>query len=218
MNNSTPGRTLEDNIKIKRHSDRARYDRGTVNSILDESMVCHVAFSDSGHVFNIPMIFARNGNRIILHASIKSRIYEVMAAGAEVSITVTIIDGIVLARSAYNSSMNYRSAIILGRSSVIKDSGKKLEASGIITEKITRGRWDDCRKPTETELRATGFVEVEIQNFSSKIREGPPVDNPEDLSLPYWSGIIPIRLSKGVPQSSNSLGKEVPLPDYLREM
>lgn len=207
---------MQDKIKVKRQVDRAKYDRETLDRILDEALVGHVAFQDSGHVFNIPMIFARNGDKILLHSSVKSRIYEVLASGTEVNITVTIVDGIVLAKSAYHSSMNYRSAMVFGETTAILDPDSKMAASKLITEKIAPGRWNDCRKPNVAELKATGFVEVQISEFSSKIRQGPPVDDPADLSLPNWYGVIPVSLSRGIPIGMPEDGKSIEIPEYLK--
>lgn len=215
IDNSVMG--LEKHTKVMRHAERGRYDLDTIKGILDEGMVCHVAFSQSGQLFNIPMIYARNENTIFLHTSIKSRIYEVLSSGTDICVTVTLVDGIVLAKSAFHSSLNYRSVILFGKSAPIEETGEKLEVARLITEKITPGRWNDCRIPREEELRATGFLKLEIDEVSAKIREGPPVDDPTDANLSYWSGVIPIELKRKIPVSVVDPEK-TPFPEYLRNI
>lgn len=208
---------MDDRSKVKRHAERGRYDTETVNKILDEGMICHVAFSQDGQMFNIPMIHARSGNSLVLHASIKSRIYEYLATGAEVSITVTLVDGIVLAKSAHHSSLNYRSVVIFGKPFPILGDQEKLAAAHLVVNKIAPGRWEDSRQPTEPELRATGFLNVDINEASAKVREGPPIDDSADLDLPYWTGVIPLNVTRGNPIPAEG-SEKLPKPEYLKRL
>lgn len=203
-------------IKVVRHSDRGVYNEETAFSILDEGMVCHVAFMEDGVPYNLPMIYVRIGKFIYLHGSVKSRIYKVLAAGQQACVTVTILDGVVLAKSAYNSSMNYRSTMVYGRMRPVDSNSRKLQVLEGLTEKMMKGRWQDCRRPTEEELKITGILELEIGEFSSKIRNGDPIDNLEDQPLNYWSGVIPLEIVHGEPQSSPDVPAGNTVPDYLR--
>ncbi len=202
---------------VKRHQERGRYDSETLNGILDEALICHVAFSMDNQPYNMPMIPVRIGSDLYLHTSIKSRIYKVLSSGIEACATATLLDGLVLAKSAYNSSMNYRSAIVFGKMSPVTDDRERLAVAKKLTEKIASGRWSDCRHPSEGELKATGFLKLPITKFSAKIRSGPPIDNPEDLKLPFWSGVVPVTTVKGIPETSPVDRGKIDLPGYLIE-
>ena len=203
---------MDPKITVHRHPDRGHYDRETVNSILDEGFVCHIAFFSEGDVYNLPMTYVRIADSIYVHASNKSRIYSTLSSGARACITVTLLDGIVLAKSVYNNSMNYRSAMILGSFVPVLENEEKMRAAEELTEKLTKGRWDDSRIPSSGELKVTGFLRMPISEFSSKIRSGPPIDNGEDLKLPYWTGIIPLKLQREAPIPS----EPIDTPAYLR--
>ena len=206
---------MEIDTLVKRHPERGRYDSDTVHSILDDSAICHVAFSIGNFPYNMPMIPVRVDSELFLHTSIKSRFYSILSSGIDCCVTVTIIDGLVLAKSAYNSSMNYRSALFFGKLSPVTDVQEKLMVLERLTEKMAKGRWEDCRHPSEAELKATGILKLPISKYSAKIRSGPPTDNPEDLSLPFWSGVVPITSIRGKPETNPlDLGK-IDVPDYL---
>lgn len=202
-------------IRVKRQPDRGKYDRKSIYSILDQALICHVAFSAGDVPYNIPMIPLRYGPVLYVHTSIKSRFYHVLSSGVPTCVAATILDGIVLAKSAYNSSMNYRSAMVFGPMSPVTEEAEKLMAAEKLTEKIAAGRWVDCRQPNEGELRATGFLKLSIDTFSAKVRSGPPGDNPDDLSLPHWSGVIPVTSSKGSPVTAPADQGKIGVPDYL---
>lgn len=201
--------------RVKRHPNRGKYDRESVNAILDEGMVCHTAFQSDGQPFNIPMLYARIGEDIFIHTSIRSRFYDILKSGSSVCIAVTLLDGIVLAKSAFNSSMNYRSAVIFGSMTPVTEEAEKMVVSEAITEKIAKGRWNDCRRPNKNELKATGFLKMPISEFSVKVREGPPVDDPKDLDLEYWSGVIPVTEIRGTPVTSRDNANSTGIPGYL---
>lgn len=200
---------------VGRHKERGRYDNGAVYGVLDEALICHVAFILDGFPYNMPMIQVRIGSDLFIHASIKSRFYEILSGGIEACVTATLLDGIVLAKSAYNSSMNYRSALVFGRMAPVTDEAQKRLVAERLTEKIARGRWADCRQPSDDELKATGILRIPIETFSVKIREGPPADNPSDLDLPYWSGVVPVSISKGEPITAPSEKEKIAVPEYL---
>lgn len=200
---------------VKRHQERGKYDTETVYGILDEALISHVAFSVDSQPYNMPMIPVRIGSTLYLHTSIKSRFYGILSRGIDTCVAATILDGLVLAKSAYNSSMNYRSAMVFGKMSPVAGSSEKLMAAEKLTEKIMKGRWSDCRQPSEGELRATGFLKIPISVFSAKVRTGPPIDNAEDLSLPHWSGVVPVESARGEPVTSPTDEGKTGCPDYL---
>ena len=193
-----------DSIKVKRHPERGKYDLDTIYGILDQGMVCHVAFAQDGVQFNIPMLYVRIGNELFLHGSMKSRIYSTLVSGADTCISVTILDGVVVAKSAYNCSMNYRSASIYGKISPVQDQEEKIDVMKKLVEKMIPGRWDDCRKPNMNEVDVTGIMKISIDKFSSKVREGEPIDNEADLGLPHWTGVIPLSITSGNPITSGA--------------
>ena len=203
--------------RVGTHSERGKYDRETLYGILDESLICHISFVSNGHVFNIPMIFARAGNSVYIHSSIGGRLYENLSSGTDICLTATLLDGMVVAKSAFHSSMNYRAAMIFGKFKPVDGVKEKMSVARTITEKMIKGRWSDCRLPKENELRATGFLRLELQDFSCKVREGDPVEDPSDMDLPYWSGVVPISLQMGQPKAATSKGPEPKLPEYLKE-
>ena len=205
------------NTVVNGHKERGKYDTGTIYGILDGSLICHVAFSIDGLPYNMPMIPVRIDNMLYLHTSVKSRFYETLSKGTDACIAATLLDGIVLAKSAYNSSMNYRSTMVFGKLAPVTDPEEKLKASHKLTEKIAGGRWADCRRPSESELRATGFLKIPITTFSSKVREGSPIDNQEDLSLRHWSGVIPLWIARGEPVTSPNDEGRITLPGYLQD-
>lgn len=203
--------------RVRREPQRGHYDRATIDEVLDAGMVAHVGFvSSGGEPFVMPMLYARDGDRLLIHGSSASRLLTTAGQGIDVCVTVSLIDGIVVARSAFNSSLNYRSVVALGRARVIDDPAAKLEALERLTEFLIPGRWDDCRQPAERELKATWILEMPIDEASAKIRTGGPNDDREDLGLDFWAGVIPF--AKGVmpPIPHQGLRAGIALPDYLR--
>jgi len=206
-----------DHATVRRHADRGSYDREVIDAILDEAPFCHVAFVHDGRPVVIPTIHVRVGDSVILHGSPASRMLRTLEQGPEVSIAVTLLDGLVLARSVFNHSMNYRSVVLFGRAGVIEDPGRKLEAMRVFTEKILPGRWDDARRPSRNEFKGTLMLSVPIHAVSAKVRAGPPVDDEEDRDLDVWAGVIPIEMVRGEPVPDPSLRAGIEIPDYLAE-
>lgn len=203
--------------RVNRYPNRGKYDTETLNSIVDNNIICHVAFSDGSDQYNIPMICARRGEILYTHSSIKGRLYKLLGSGTPVCITLTEVNGIVLARSAFNSSLNYRSAMIFGSMSEITDHSEKMLVMESIVEKIVNGRWNDCRKPSQSEIDATAILGIRMNEFSCKVREGPPSDNPEDAELPYWAGVINLSTRKVIEQTGGEKSGEIPLPGYIEK-
>jgi uncharacterized protein len=184
---------------IKRLPDRGRYDAETLYSILDEAPICTVSYIIDGRPFAIPTIHARVNDTVYLHGSTASRTLGALSTGAEVCLTATIIDGLVVARSAFHSSMNYRSACVVGAAHEVTDQAEKLLAMQAVTEHVLPGRWDEARPPTPKEIAGTRIVAVSIEEAAAKVRTGPPIDDEEDLDLPIWAGVIPLRTTADSP-------------------
>ena len=198
--------------QVRRLPDRAAYDRPTIHAILDEGLVCHVGFVSEGQPFVIPMNYGRDGDRLLLHGSAASRLTRGLAAGWPVCLTVTVLDGLVLARSAFHHSMNFRSVVLFGRAALVADPAAKTAALRVISEHVIPGRWDEVRPPNARELAVTTVLEVPIDEASAKIRTGPPKDDLEDLVLPVWAGVLPLETIPGEPVKDGDGGPaEVPL-------
>ena len=204
--------------KVLRLAKRGLYDEETVFDIVDSALICHVAYEIDGQPYAMPTLVARDGNTILLHGHAKSRTLLHAGAGNPVCITVTHTDGIVLARSVFNHSINYRAAMIYGRGRLITDPDEKLDVLFRFTEKLIPGRWDDTRPSTEQELKGTAAVAVEIESASAKVRTGMPSDEPEDLELPTWAGVIPIRQVFEDPIPDQHTPPDVPVPEYLHDL
>lgn len=199
---------------LKRLPKRGSHERKTINSILDEGFICHVGFCVDGQPFVIPTGYARVGDTLFIHGSQASRMLRTLSGGVDVCVTVTLVDGLVLARSAFHHSMNYRSAVIFGRARIVEDDEEKLSALLALSEHFIRGRWQDVREPTETELRQTTVLSVPIVEASAKIRTGPPLDDEEDYALNVWAGVVPLRMVAGEPVPDPRLPAEIAVPDY----
>jgi hypothetical protein len=198
--------------QVRRLPDRAAYDRETIHAILDEGLVCHVGFVSEGQPHVIPMSYGRDGDRLLLHGSAASRLMRGLEAGWPVCLTVTLLDGLVLARSAFHHSMNFRSVVMFGRATPVDDPAAKSAALHAISEHVVPGRWDEVRPPNARELAATAVLEVPIEEASAKIRTGPPRDDLEDLSLPVWAGVLPLETIPGEPVPDEAGGPaEAPL-------
>ena len=202
--------------QVRRLPERGAYDRQTIDAILDEGLVCHVGLSSEGQPFVLPMNFGRDGDRLLLHGSAASRLMRGLAAGSPACFTVTLLDGLVLARSAFHHSMNFRSVVLFGRATPIEDPAGKTAALRVISEHLLPGRWDAVRLPNVRELAATTVVEVPIEEASAKIRTGPPRDDPEDLAWPVWAGVLPLALLPGEPVSDGA-GSGVDAPPHVRD-
>jgi nitroimidazol reductase NimA-like FMN-containing flavoprotein (pyridoxamine 5'-phosphate oxidase superfamily) len=203
-----------DRTKLKRLPKRGHFDRETVYSILDEGFICHVGFTVDGQPFVIPTGYARAGDKLYIHGSQASRMLRSLAGEIDACATVTIVDGLVLARSAFHHSMNYRSVLILGRASLVDDPAEKYDALLALSEHIVRGRWADVREPTEQEMVQTTVLKLPIEEASAKIRTGPPLDDEEDYALPIWAGVVPLKLVAGEPVKDPRLTADVPVPEY----
>ncbi len=185
--------------RLRRIAKRGSYDRALVHSILDEALVCHVGFVDAGQPFVLPTAFARRGERLYLHGAVANRSLTVMTDGLPLCLTVTLLDGLVLARSAFHHSMNYRSVVVLGTAYEIADEAEKRAALDALVERARPGRSLETRPANAVELRTTRVLALDLVEVSAKVRTGPPLDDPEDLALPYWAGVIPLKLSAGTP-------------------
>ena len=200
--------------RVVREPHRGVYDRETIYKILDEGIVCHVGFSTEAQPFVIPTLYARVGDTVYFHGSAASRMLRGAASGIPVCITVTLIDGLVLARSVFNHSMNYRSVVALGKATLVDQPEEKLEALRAFTEKILPGRWDDARQPNDKELKATSILKLPLTEVSAKIRSGPVQDDEEDYILPVWAGVVPLHVQADTPIRDERCDPAIPLPGY----
>ena len=199
---------------VRRHPERGVYERAVIDAILDEALFCHVGLVHDGQPFVIPTIHARAGDLLYLHGSPASRMLRELARGIEVCVTATLLDGIVLARSVYNHSLNYRSALILGRARLVEERDEKLAALAGIVEHIVPGRSADARTPNDRELAGTAVLALPIDEASAKVRAGPPKDFDADLALPIWAGVIPLRVVGGAPETEERVPPGVAMPPY----
>ena len=202
--------------RVVREPERGVYDLETVYRILDEGFLCHVGFAVDNQPFVIPTSYGRKGASLYIHGSAASRMLRQMKDGVAVCVTVTLLDGLVLARSIFNHSMNYRSVIILGKATLVDEPGEKLAALRVLSEHILPDRWDNVRQPNERELKATSVLHVPIEEYSAKVRTGPPIDDAEDYSFPTWAGVIPLEMKVGPPVNDVKLDVSSELPGYLK--
>jgi uncharacterized protein len=209
--------TPTERTQVKRLPDRGKYDAATVHQILDEGFVCHVGFVVDGQPFVIPTNYARVENMVYLHGSAASRMLKTLSGGVPVCVTVTLVDGLVLARSAFHHSVNYRSVVMLGKATLVESAGEKMGALKAFTEHIVRGRWNDIRQPTEQELKATTVLALPLAEVSAKVRTGPPKDDPEDYSLPIWAGILPLPVKAAAPVDDPRLLPGLAPPEYVKK-
>jgi uncharacterized protein len=189
-----------DRTRVRREPQRGAYDRETIDAILDEALVCHLGFVQDGQPFVIPTLFARVDDEVVVHGSSASRTLRALGGGVDACLTVTLVDGIVLARSIFNHSINYRSVVVLGRASAVSDPDKKRSALEAFSNRLLPGRWDDARQPTPTELKATSILRMPLNEASAKLRTGPPKDDEADYDWPVWAGVVPLTLAVGTPQ------------------
>ncbi|BCO42162.1 hypothetical protein MINTM001_33010 [Mycobacterium paraintracellulare] len=204
-----------------RYRERARYDRRTVHDILDEALVCHLGYLSAGRPVVLPTTHARLDETLYLHGStgsgplLAARAAEAAGSGLPVCVTVTLVDGLVLARSAMHHSVNFRSVVAVGEARVVDDPGEKSRALGCLLDHIAPGRAADCRAPDARELAATGVLALDLVEVSAKVRGGPPADDPQDLPLPHWAGVVPLTLTAGTPVPAADLDPAIPAPPYL---
>ena len=201
--------------KVKRLPDRGHYDRETIYPILDEAFICHVGFVVDGQPYVIPTGFARIDDDLYIHGSSASRMLRHLSQGVDICVTVTLIDGLVLARSAFHHSINYRSVVILGKAQLVEDIAEKNKALEAFTEHVVPGRWADVRWPTELELKATSVLKLPIEDASAKIRTGDPKDDEEDYAMDIWAGVVPISLAAGIPINDSRLEQGFAAPEYI---
>jgi nitroimidazol reductase NimA-like FMN-containing flavoprotein (pyridoxamine 5'-phosphate oxidase superfamily) len=202
-------------VRVRRVPKRAAYDRAQIDAILDEALVCHVGLVVDGQPYVIPMLHARVGDVVYLHGSTASRLVRTLAGGAPCSLTVTLLDGIVLARSAFHHSANYRSVTVLGRASLVESDAERLAALEAFSEHLVPGRWQHVRAPNRKELKATQVLALALDEASAKIRSGPPVDDDEDMQLDVWAGVLPLALQAAPPLPDPQLGEQVDVPEHV---
>jgi uncharacterized protein len=202
---------------LKRLPQRGNFDRALVNQILDEGFVCHVGFAVDGKPFVIPTGYARVGDNLLIHGSQASRMLRTLERGIDVCVTITLIDGLVLARSAFHHSMNYRSVVIFGNAKAVDDPDEKLAALRALSDHMIPGRWDDVREPNQRELQQTTVLSLKIDEVSAKIRTGPPIDDEADYGLDVWAGVIPLKLDAKAPIADARLSANGEAPRYARE-
>lgn len=200
---------------VRRLPGRGSYDRDLIHQVLDEGLVCHVGFADAHGPVVIPMAYARDGDTLLLHGSRASRTLRHLASDEPVCVTTTILDGLVLARSAFHHSMNYRAVVVFGRATEITDEAEKRAALEAYVEALLPGRWRAARQPTAKELAATAVVRLAIDEASAKVRAGPPVDDEDDLERPVWAGVLPLETVVGTPEPAADLAPGLELPDAL---
>jgi nitroimidazol reductase NimA-like FMN-containing flavoprotein (pyridoxamine 5'-phosphate oxidase superfamily) len=213
MSENTP---LTARTRVVREPQRGVYDRETAYAILDEGLICHVGFVADGQPFVIPTGYGRVDDNLYIHGSAASRMLRNLDRGVPVCVTVTLLDGLVLARSIFNHSMNYRSVVVLGTAVAVTDPAEKLEALHRLSEHIVPGRWKDVRAPNEQELKATLVLRLPISEFSSKVRQGPPIDDEEDYSFPTWAGVLPLDVVAGEPANDSRLPAGQMVPSYVQ--
>jgi nitroimidazol reductase NimA-like FMN-containing flavoprotein (pyridoxamine 5'-phosphate oxidase superfamily) len=199
---------------LKRLPKRGHFERQTVYAILDEGFICHIGFNVDGRPFVIPTGFARVDDILYIHGSQASRMLRTLSTGVDVCVTVTLIDGLVLARSAFHHSINYRSVVVFGNAQLVTDPEEKNNALFALSEHIVRGRWDDVREPTKEELIQTSVLRLSLEEASAKIRTGPPIDDEEDYAMPIWAGVIPLELTAGSPVDDPRLDNGTKPPEY----
>ena len=203
---------------LTRYRERARYDQDTVHGILDEALICHVGYLNAGQPLVLPTTHARLGEVLYLHGSTGSGPMLAAAGSAEglpVCVTVTLVDGLILARAALHHSMQYRSAVVMGSARLVQDRDEKLGAMAALLDHVASGRSDDSRPPNARELAATAVLALDLVEVSAKVRDGGPVDEEEDMTLPHWAGVVPLTLTAGTPEPADDLDPAMPLPPYL---
>ncbi len=203
------------NTTLKRLPKRGVFERDAVYKILDEGFICHVGFVADGQPFVIPTGYARVADKVYIHGSAASRMLRSLAEGIDVCVTVTLLDGLVLARSAFHHSVNYRSVVILGRAKLVESNAEKMTALEAFTEQVVPGRWAEIRWPNEQELKGTLVLALPLEEVSAKVRTGPPSDDEEDMNQPVWAGVLPLSLTAAAPITAPDLRVDVAPPEYV---
>ena len=203
------------NTTLKRLPQRGSFERNTVNAILDAAFLCHVGFVVEGQPFVIPTSYARVDDELFIHGSAASRMLRNLSEGIPVCVTVTLVDGLVLARSAFHHSINYRSVVVFGTAQLVTDEQAKFDALKAFTEHVIPGRWPEIREPNAQELKGTTVLALPLQEASAKIRTGPPIDDDEDMALPVWAGVLPLTVTAGEPQADPHLSAATPVPAHV---
>jgi len=201
---------------VRRHPERARYDQGSLETILDEALICHLGVIVDGNPHVIPTMYARQGNAVYVHGALANQALGALRAGGQACLVVTLLDGLVMARSAFNHSMNYRSVVVVGQAREVTDPEEKMGAMAALLEHVARGRWEDTRHPSQAEFDATVILAMSLDEASAKVRSGGPVDAPEDLDLGHWAGVIPLALRAQDPVDAGDLKESIPAPAYAR--
>jgi nitroimidazol reductase NimA-like FMN-containing flavoprotein (pyridoxamine 5'-phosphate oxidase superfamily) len=207
--------TLTERTELHRLPKRGSHDPAAIHAILDAAFLAHVGFCVDGQPFVIPTLFGRDGDTIYLHGSAASRLLRELDGGTPACLTVTLVDGLVLARSAFHHSMNYRSVMVFGTARAIQDPARKTHALRVISEHVMAGRWEAVRAPYEKELKATAVLEFTVEEASAKVRTGPPLDDEEDYALPVWAGVLPLKLTAGVPIADARLASGAEVPEHV---
>ena len=202
---------------VRRHPERARYDRQTMEAILDEALICHLAVNVDGTPHVIPTMYARQGDVLYVHGAPANQALKALRGGAEACLVVTLLDGLVMARSAFHHSMNYRSVVVVGQAREVTDATEKMAAMEALLEHVAPGRWSDSRQPSTTEFESTVILALSLAEASAKVRTGGPIDDPDDLELGHWAGVIPLALTPSAPVDADDLGADIPTPPYARE-
>ena len=204
-----------DRTTLRRLPNRGVYDRASIHSILDEGLICHVAFVVDGQPYVIPTIHVRVGEKLFFHGSPASRMLRALERGVEVCVTVTLLDGLVLARSAFHHSMNYRSAVVFGTAMPVESSEEKLRVLRALSDHLIKGRWQEVRTPSPSELKGTLVLSLPIDEASAKVRTGPPVDDEDDYGLPVWAGVLPLKIVAAEPVADPRLPRDIAPPSYI---
>jgi hypothetical protein len=207
--------SVQADTQLKRLPERGSQDFELACSIIDEAKICHVGFSVEGQPYVVPMALGRSGKQLLLHGSVVSRLLKNLADGASCCVTVTHLDGLVLARSAFHSSMNYRSLMVFGTARLVDDPEEKRQGLDALVEHLAPGRMAELRESTRKELNATSLLSLPLETFSIKSRTGPPSDATSDISTPVWAGVIPLKVTDGTPVTAPDMVHEIDLPDYL---
>jgi uncharacterized protein len=212
---ATPAGPASDRVRLRRKRERGSYERETIDAILDEGLIAHLGIVEDGQPIVIPTLHARDGDVVYCHGSSASRTLRALAGGAPACLTVSLLDGLVLARAAMHHSANYRSAMLLGSARLVEDPAERMRGFETIVERIVPGRWAEVRPPSEKEITATTLLALPIDEASAKLRTGPPLDDEEDYALPAWAGVIPLSLCAGEPQPDPRLGEGMAVPAHV---
>ncbi len=215
MDTTTTASPPSERTRVRRLGKRGAYDRETIHAILDAGLLCHVGYVVDGQPFVTPTAHWRDGDHVYWHGSSASRMLRTLVGGVDVCLTVSLLDGLVLARSGFNHSMNYRSVMALGRAEPVDGPDAKLHALKVFTERLVPGRWDELRPPTAQEMKATTILRLSLDEASAKVRTGPPHDDEEDYALPVWAGVLPLSLVAGAPVADPRLASGTPVPDAV---